>query len=292
MKNKKIARRAAKRIVLITAFAGIILSSAYLVYDLLWVPYHFEKLSETTVCDEAVQAQTDGNTDKISEKYQKIKEEYPDFCGRIIAPELEMDFPVVQCKNNSYYLKHTIDGRVDKHGTLFADFRNDMTELDDNTVIYGHNMKDCTQFGMLNVYKSVEKYRLCPVITFNTLYHDYRWKVFASFLINTKPEDDGGRVFEYTKTDFSSEKEFEDFYKEVAERSYIKTVVDVKYGDKILTMSTCSTLFDDSRLVVMARLVRDGESENVDTASARQNSEQRFPSAFKNDKQHITKSNI
>ena len=281
MNNKKTTRKAAKKIVLIIAAVGIILSGAYLVYDLLWVPYHFEKLSESMLCDEAPQMKTDGKTDKISEKYQKIKEKYPDFCGRIIAPELEMDFPVVQCNNNSYYLKHTIDGRVDKHGTLFADFRNNMTELDDNTVIYGHNMKDCTQFGMLNVYKSVEKYRLCPVITFNTLYHDCRWKVFAAFLINTKPGDDGGRVFEYTKTNFSSEKEFEEFYKEVTERSYIITDVDVKYGDKILTMSTCSTLFENSRLAVMARLVREGESEDVDTSSARSNPDVKMPSGFK-----------
>lgn len=275
-----------RRIVLIIAAAGIVSSGAYLAYNFWWTPYHFEKLSrELTECrDVSTAGEDDGFSDGISDKYADYRRRYPDYSGRLIVEALEMDFPVAQCRNNSYYLKHTIDGRIDRHGALFADCRNNLKELDDNTVIYGHNMKDCTQFGMLNVYKSAEKYRLCPVVTFNTVYKDYKWKVFASFLINTKPQDDDGRVFDYTRTDFRSEKEFSDFYSEVMERSYILTDVDVKYGDKILTMSTCSTLFDDSRLVVMARLVRDGESENVDTSSARENPVQRFPSAFKNDK--------
>lgn len=283
-KRKKLS---VKRIVIIIASAAVICSSGYIVYDMVWIPYHFRKLNDSfTVSESSADSAADGalNENSVQKKYAELKAEYPDFMGKLTVEKLKMDFPVAQCADNSYYLKHTLDGVADKHGTLFADCENNLRELDQNTVLYGHNMKDNTQFGMLNVYKTVDGYKSAPVVTFNTIYRDYKWKVFASFLINTKPEDDGGYAFNYTKKDFSSEQEFSDFYNEVMERSYIITDTDVKPDDKILTMSTCSTLFDDSRLVVMARLVREGESEEADTSSARENPDQRFPSEFKTDK--------
>lgn len=269
---------------IIIAAAGIVLSLVYLMYDLVWIPAHFEKLNSELNADESIETDNIQTDQSVQKKYRFIKNKYPDFSGRLIIDGVDVDFPVAQCQNNNYYLRHTLDGETDKHGTLFADYRNNLEELDMNTVIYGHNMKDNTQFGMLNVYKTVSGYRSGPVVCFSTIREDYNWKVFAAFLINTMPEDDGGYVFDYTRTDFSSEKEFSEFYNEVMERSYFITDTDVLYGDKILTMSTCSTLFDDSRLVVMARLVRDCESEKADTSSAYANPNQRFPSAFKKDK--------
>ena len=44
--------------------------------------------------------------------------------------------------------------------------------------------------------------------------------------------------------------------------------VDVKLGDNILTRVTCSNDFENSRWVVMAREVREGESHVVDTSQA------------------------
>lgn len=281
MKNKKML----KKCIVVVAAVCVLCSSAYLVYDLLWMPKHFEKLNNEIISAENSAQSENYNVDSsVQKKFRYIKNKYPDFAGRLVIEGLGVDFPVVQGSDNTYYLKHTLDGKTDKHGTLFADCNNNLRELNGNTVIYGHNMKDNTQFGMLNYYKDVSGYKDCPVVTFSTIYKDYQWKIFAAFLINTKPEDDNGYVFNYTATDFSSEKEFSEFYNEVMERSYFITDTDVSYGDKILTMSTCSTLFDNSRLVVMARLVREGESAETDTSSAYQNESQRFPAAFENNK--------
>ncbi len=274
-------RKKVKKTAIIFSAICVFLSALYLAYDLLWIPIHFKKISSDFQIEESSPV---SSGEDIQPKYSDIKNKYPDFVGRIIIEDLNMNFPVAQCDNNSYYLTHTFDKVIDKHGALFVDYRNNIRDFDDNTVIYGHNMKDGTQFGMLNAYKSVENYVHCPVVTFNTVYGDYRFKVFSAFLINTKPEDDGGYVFNYTKTKFSCQNEFDDFCTEAKERSYIVTDADVKYGDKILTMSTCSTLFDNSRLVVMARLIRKNESENVDISKAYQNKDMRLPERFKDTK--------
>ncbi len=283
MKHKK---EIIRKCLLVVAIIGVICSSGYLVYDLVWLPLSVEKQNEFFNVDEDAGSSDSNATDEsvntppIQEKYREIKSQYDDFAGKLIVKGLKMDFPVVQCEDNSYYLKYNIDGVEDKHGALFADYRNDLVNLDTNTIIFGHNMRDGTQFGMLSMYKKLSTYQACPVITFNTLYKDYKWKVFAAFLINTQPEHDDGYVFDYLRTNFKTDEEFNEFYNEVMERSYFITDVDVTPEDKILTLSTCSLLIDDSRFVVMARLVRDGEDEKVDTSTARKNTNQRFPQAW------------
>lgn len=260
-----------RKVAIFAAIIGIVASIIYIAYEVAWVPRHFKKLSE--VFDSI-------NYSDVQDNFIDFKKQYPDYAGQFIVKGLDMDFPVTQRKDNKFYLTHTIDGKLDKHGALFADCENNLKVLNPNTVIYGHNMKDNSQFGMLNVYKTANGYKAGPVVTFNTIYANYKWKVFASFLINTNPKDDEGYAFNYTRKEFANEAEFDTFYREVMKRSYIITGVDVEYGDKILTMSTCSVLYDDSRLVVMARLVRDGESEDVDLSAAHNNKNQRFPAAF------------
>ncbi len=280
-----IKNEVARKILLVLAILGIVGSVSYLGYEFVWMPYYIEqKNSQFNVNEKDTTVnQTENNSVNISvqQKYEGIKSQYKDFAGKFIIKGLNMDFPVMQCDDNEYYLKYTVDGERDKHGALFVDYRNNLKNLNQNTIVYGHNMADGTQFGMLNSYKKLSTYKACPVITFNTLYKDYKWKVFAAFLINTQPEHDNGYVFDYLRTDFKTEQEFNEFYQEVLQRSYYKTGVDVNYKDKILTMSTCSLAIDDSRFVVMARLVRDGESEKVDVSSATVNENQRFPQVYK-----------
>ena len=64
------------------------------------------------------------------------------------------------------------------------------------------------------------------------------------------------------------------------QRSLYDTGVDVLPSDKILTLSTCSHEFEDARFVVVARLVRQGESEEVDVSRASVNSNPRYPQAY------------
>ncbi|MBQ8228839.1 MAG: class B sortase [Clostridia bacterium] len=279
-----------RKCLMIVAIIGVVASSGYLVYDLVWLPFSIDKQNEVFDVDEdneSTPKTTLSDTEKappVQEKYVEIKSQYNDFAGKLIVKGLKMDFPVVQGQDNSYYLKYNIDGEEDKHGTLFVDYRNNLVNLNHNTIIFGHNMRDGTQFGMLSMYKKLSTYQACPIITFNTIYNDYKWKVFAAFLINTQPEHDNGYVFNYLRTDFGSDEEFYDFYDEVMERSYFITDVDVTPEDKILTLSTCSLLIDDSRFVVMARLVRDGEDASVDTSAAHKNTNQRFPQSWYDEK--------
>ena len=141
-------------------------------------------------------------------------------------------------------------------------------------------MNDGTVFGILDRYKSIEGFKKAPVITFNTLYNDYEWKVIAAFVTNAYEKDDNGYILQYYFTSLSTTERFSAFLNELAQRSLYDTGVDVLPTDKILTLWTCSHEFTDARFVVVARLVRPGESAEVDVENAVVNSSPRYPQAY------------
>ena len=222
----------------------------------------------------------------IQLKYAKLYGENQDFVGYISIDAFNLNLPVVQTNNNDTYLNKNFYGSNTKYGCPFVDYLNNMSynHLDMNTVIYGHHMNNGTIFGALDKYKTITGYKSAPVISFNTLYKDYQWKVIAAIITNGHSKDDNGYLFPYTFTNLSSSSKMSAYLSELAQRSLYDTGVDVLPTDKLLTLSTCSHEFDDARLVVVARLVRPGESTDVDTSRVVVNSKPRYPQAYYNKK--------
>lgn len=222
----------------------------------------------------------------IQLKYAKLYGENQDFVGYISVDAIKLNLPVVQTNNNDTYLKKNFYGSTTKYGCPFVDYLNNMSynHLDMNTVIYGHHMNNGTIFGALDKYKTITGYKSAPVISFNTLYKDYQWKVIAAMITNGHSKDDNGYLFPYTFTNLSSTSKMSAYLSELAQRSLYDTGVDVLPTDKLLTLSTCSHEFEDARLVVVARLVRPGESTDVDTSRVVVNSKPRYPQAYYNKK--------
>lgn len=274
----------ARRGLLAIAIMVFVAASAYLVYDLVIVPYRHNKMLQETVVDEGNTATAvDPNTGEIIlEKYSALLKMNEDFVGKLIIDATgETGFNVVQAEDNYEYLTKGFKGETTKYGTLFVDYRNDIKAFDTNTIIYGHNMRDGSQLGSLSLYSDIDNYKDFPTIKFNTIYRDYEWKIFAAFISNGDKAQDNGYEFPYLTTNFSSDEKFLEFIEEVKSRSYYTNeAVDIIPGDKILTISTCDTVFEDARFVVMARLVRAGESADVDVSKAVVNDNQRFPQAW------------
>lgn len=216
----------------------------------------------------------------IQLKYAKFYAINQDFVGFISIDSLGINLPVVQSKKENYYLRRNIYKENSKYGTLYVPTASDMVNLSRNTVIYGHNMSDGSMFAALKKYRKLDGYKSAPVIQFDTVYGTYKWKVIATFLTNAEPEDDNGYVFPYYFTNLESDTEFSKYIELLKERSFYDTGVDVISSDKILTLSTCAYDFDEARLVVVARLVRAGESDEVDTSQAKTNKNPHYPQAW------------
>lgn len=213
---------------------------------------------------------TDGGMLAGAEEMLKIN---PDTVGYVMIEGTEVNFPVVQTGNNDDYLKKAFDGSANKAGTVFLDYRAELTSgrRSDNLVLYGHNQKDRTMFGSLKDYKkNLDHYKAHPTITFNSNYDSNVYKIFAYFVTEVEPSQTrDGVIFDYHNyIDLSDRAVYDKFISNITERSQIVTGVDVKYGDEFITLSTCSNEFEPSRFVIFARKTRRGEDETVDTSSA------------------------
>lgn len=226
---------------------------------------------------------------EMLEQFMPFYAQNKDIVGWIRVGDI-ISFPVVQSEDNDYYLTHTFEGKVEKNGAVFADFRNrfEYGELSGNTVLYGHNifsenLGGSGMFAKLTRYydarihgdyaNRLDFYKENPVISFDTLYEESQWKVFACVLFNT--DENYGEVYPYTQIqEFDNKASFNSFVLDIMDRSVLWTDVDLTYGDNILTLSTCYYPYGnkvDTRCVVFARKVRDGESAEVDVEKAQVN---------------------
>lgn len=213
-------------------------------------------------------------------KYAKLYATNQEFVGYLSADGVDINLPIVQANDDKKYLEKNFFLQNTKYGCPFVTHLNNITELDQNTVIFGHHMNNGTIFGALDKYKTIDGFKSAPLITFNTLYKDYSWKVIAAFVTNAYAKDDNGYIFRYYFTQLSTQENFAAYLSELSQRSLYDTGVDVLPTDKLLTLSTCSHEFTDARFVVVARLVRPGESTDVDVSRATVNADPRYPQAW------------
>ncbi len=225
---------------------------------------------------------------------KKLLDINKDVVGVISIPDTPVNNPVMQADDNEKYLDVKINGTESRSGEIFLDFRNHFDEVVDgklafpnseNLIIYGHNMKNDEMFGTLKYYeRNYDYYEAHPLIYLNSNYETYTYKIFAYFIVDA--EDETETKFDcWNYLNFNSEEEFYDYVNEAKRRTLRLTNVDVKYGDPLLTLSTCNTILGDrGRLIVMARLVRDGEDPLEGTTGSVENNNIKWPSLYYNSK--------
>lgn len=86
----------------------------------------------------------------------------PDVIGWVEIPGLAISYPVVQGTDNAYYLHHLFTGEYNSSGSIFADCHNQPDFTDQNTIIYGHNMKNGSMFGTLSRYQDEALWEASP----------------------------------------------------------------------------------------------------------------------------------
>lgn len=213
-------------------------------------------------------------------QYDKLYAINNDFVGWLEIKDSSVALPVVKSSDNSYYLRRDFYKKNTRYGNPFLDYRNKVDDFDFNTIIYGHNMEDKQIFGqLLNMYDTAEHAANYPLIQFNTLKKKYTWKVVGAFLTNAKDRQDNNYVFPFNMVTLSDGNKVK-FLEQLEQRFIYNTQVGMETGDHLLMLSTCSETFTDARLIVVARLVRDGEPEKVDTSRYVMNENPRYPQAW------------
>lgn len=103
-----------------------------------------------------------------------------DVAGWIDFPGQDISYPVVLGNDNEYYLHHTFRKEDNFAGSIFVDSRNRGLFVDDNTIIYGHNMKNGSMFGKLKRYMEQDHYEQYPCFDVYTPEMTYRCRIIAA----------------------------------------------------------------------------------------------------------------
>ncbi|MBQ8688300.1 MAG: class B sortase [Ruminococcus sp.] len=239
---------------------------------------------------------TEETTYELLQGAANLLEMSDDVVGYIHIPDTVVNYPIMQNpeddEGEEYFLHHDFYGNNSNLGSIFLDFRCNFDVVgedkklakpnSDNLVIYGHNMLDESMFGSLRKYKDVEGYyEQHPLIEVNSNYESYVYKIYGYFIADATDTTD--TRFEYWNyIDFTGENGFYEYVNEVKRRTLRLTDVDVKYGDQLLTLSTCSGVFDSARLVVCARRLREGEDPYAGTTGSTPNPNIKWPTIYYN----------
>lgn len=203
---------------------------------------------------------SDNNVEVVSDDYFKYKDvsmldvnfnellkQNNDTKGWIKVEGTNVNYPFVQSSDNEYYLKHSYDNTYNKKGWVFLDYRNNMDNLDKNTILYAHGLMNNAMFGSLRrtVKQDWAKNKNNRVIKVSTPSSMLLFEVFSSYTI--EPES------YYITSEFSSNEEFSTFIDTIKSRSFYDYNTPVSTDDKILTLSSC---YDNKkRMVLHAKLI-------------------------------------
>ncbi|MDO5755651.1 MAG: class B sortase [Tissierellia bacterium] len=171
-------------------------------------------------------------------KIKYLKQQYPDIIGWIRIPGTSIDLPIVQGRDNVFYLNHDYKGNYDPFGTVFMEIANQPDFSDQNTILYGHNVRSGKVFHDLHQYKDQDFLSKAPIIEISYLNGLYRYKIFAAYRADLQDQ--------FRKTSYK-EKDIKDYLLLLEKKNLINEETPEKW-DKILTLQTCSG--DENRWVV------------------------------------------
>ena len=208
-------------------------------------------------------------------EYAAIYEKNNDLVGWIYIPSLKIEYPVMYTPDRpDYYLRRDFYGNHNTSGCLYIREACNVFAPSDNVVIYGHAMKTGDMFGRLYYYRDKSYWEKHQYFTFDTLYEHHDYQIFAVF--RTSGTWDVGYPY-HIFNDAANEEEFNKFIADIKGAAftmdkskvdgeslflgsaYYDTGITPKYGDKLLTLSTCEYSIRDpgtneknGRLVIVA----------------------------------------
>lgn len=169
--------------------------------------------------------------------WDKLHEENADIYAWIYVPDTTVDYPVLQHpEDNAFYLDHNMDGSKGYPGCIYTENYNSKDFTDNNTVLYGHNLKDKTMFSSLHNFEDATFVNEDHYVYVYTEEKVFVYKIFGAY------ERDAMHLL--ANEDLSNEYVYERYLNSISQvDSRIKNIrqdVEVTAKDRIITLSTCT----------------------------------------------------
>ena len=232
MKKKKRKLDKSKLVtnLLLIIFIGVFIYSGYNVFIWLNSDRKTKKLEEGLYSEVTEDDATKGN---ISVDFTKLKSENSDIFAWIRIKDTYINYPILQGETDEYYLKKDIYKKYNVAGSIFVDSTTNKEFLDDNTVIYGHNMKNQRMFADLyKIYDGSMGEDINVEIYTEQEFTNY--KVFSAYIV----EPNIGIIIK----NFKNNDEKQEYINSVIKKSKIKfDTSSLDYDKGIITLITCNS---------------------------------------------------
>ena len=249
-KNKK------NKIIAIIATIILICSISYITIS-KYINYRKQKEQQEIL--NKIKINEEEITEETTERMLKLKElqkENSDIVGWLEIERTGINYPVLQTNNNDYYLTHTYKKENSKNGSIFLDKDYNFSIPSSNLLIYGHNNKNGKMFEELLNYENEEYYKKHPNIRFTTEKWDSTFEIIAVFKSRVYYKDETNVFRYYYFINAENEEEYNYYIEQCKKASLYNIGTSAKYGDQLLTLSTCDYSTANGRFAVVARKIK------------------------------------
>lgn len=184
---------------------------------------------------------------------EQLKKENSDIVAWLEIEGTNINYPVLQGSDNEYYLTRNYKKEKTNSGSLFLDKDYDFTIPSSNLLIYGHRTKKKIMFEDLIKYKEESFYQHHPNIRFTTIEEDSIYEIIAVFYGRVYYQDEKDVFRYYYFINAKNEEEYNKFVSNAKKESIYDTGKTAKYGEQLLTLSTCEYSQKDGRFAVVAK---------------------------------------
>jgi sortase B len=199
----------------------------------------YKKLEEDKIYS-IVSGFNESDSNIISEYQDRFNN--TDIVGEISISNSSFRLPFVKGDDNKFYLNHLLDKSYNKNGSIFLDYRNNLS--DRKLILYGHNLSnDFNSFHILKNYLNESYFIDHSSIFIKTLNRNHEYKIFSVYVTS----DD----FRHVNLNFD-DKGYSEHLNWLSSSSLYDTHVSVSFDD-ILVLQTC--LDDDSFIIVCAKKI-------------------------------------
>ncbi len=187
------------------------------------------------------------NTPEGAALFQRLTYDNPDVFSWLTVDDTNINYPVVQGKDNVTYLDRGPTGEYSFSGSLFLDYENSKDFTDFNSFIFGHHMEGSHMFGTLKLFQDkayFEKHKT-GTLYYNGETHNVLFFVF----LNANAYDNN--LYRLVRSDVV---EMEKYLAYLHKRAVCYRDIGITINDRLLVLSTCSSTRTNGRQLLVGKI--------------------------------------
>lgn len=234
---------------LLLAAAGVTVCAAAAVSGVMLFQMPSNQYETGKLLVDAKKKQEETSAAKRAAFWSAMKEKYPDLKGWIWIETLSISEPVVQGKDNDFYLSHNAEKKNDKYGAVFIDADCSLDESW-NLILYGHSSAAGQKFTPLSELSKKDVFEKTGSFWLITPEADYKCETVGFSQIDALKSDAYNPDLKPNDLQFDQMKYF--------------CRNTLNENDKLITLSTCNLAYGYSstkRNVLQAKLTESLLSE-------------------------------